>query len=339
MAKEALTFQNLTGVQKTAIFLLAMGESYIEKVFMQISDDEVRDISIAMANLGSVDAHLVEEVLQSFCDTLEKPSRIKSSFEGTARILNKVLPQKRSRTLLEEIRGPAGRTTWDKLDNVNEEVLANYLQNEYPQTVAVILSKISAEQAAKILSHLPESFALEVVMRLMRSETVPVEIVNQIEQTLKDDFMLRLTDKMQGDSSQKVAEIFASLDRTTENKLMTALFECNREMAEDVRSKMFTFEDIIRLDDKSIQLFVRSVDRSQLALALKGASETLKEIIFKNMSEKGAMMLGEDLQALGAVRLRDVDAAQATLVQVLKQMMIKGDVRLLQEASFDEMVE
>lgn len=335
---ETLTFNALTGTQKAAIFLLAMGEKYIKKIFLQMDDEEVREISIAMASLGVIDAHLVEQVLKAFAQNMKAPSTLVGTFEGTEKLLAKVLPAARHKNILNEIRGPAGRTMWDKLENVNEEVLAHYLQNEYPQTVAVILSRLSSEHAAKVLAYLPENFVMDVIMRLLRLETVQKDVLDSIEQTLKTDFMTGLTNQDVQDSTVRVAEIFNHLDRTTENRLMTSLFERNREVAEHIRSLMFTFEDLVRLDDKTIQTVLRAVARGKVALALKGASEQVKTVIFRNMSERARVMLNEDIEALGAVRLRDVDAAQAEIVSLIKQMALRGDIEIPGTGDVEEMI-
>lgn len=336
---EPLTFNTLTGIQKTAIFLMAMGERYIQKVFAQMDDEEIREISIAMASLGLVEASLVDQVLKAFAENLSAPSTVMGTFEGTERLLSKVLPDARRQTILGDIRGPAGRTMWDKLENVNEEVLAQYLSHEYPQTVAVILSKLTPAHAAKVMAYLPENFVMDVIMRLLRLETVQKDILDGIEETLKTDFMTTLTNEETQDATERVAEIFNNLDRSTENRLMTGLFERNREVAEHIRSLMFTFEDIVRLDDQTIQVVIRSIERTRIALALKGASEQAKEMIYRNMSERARLMLSEDVAALGAVRLKDVDAAQSEIVSKIKEMAMKGEIQIPGTGETEEMVE
>ena len=334
-----LTFNALTGAQKAAIFLLAMGETYIKKIFSQMDDEEVREISIAMASLGIIEAHLVEQVLKAFTQNMKAPSTLVGTFEGTEKLLAKVLPAARHKNILNEIRGPAGRTMWDKLENVNEEVLAHYLQNEYPQTVAVIISRLSAEHAAKVLAYLPENFVMAVIMRLLRLETVQKDVLDSIEQTLKTDFMTGLTNQDVQDSTVRVAEIFNHLDRTTENRLMTGLFERNREVAEHIRSLMFTFEDLIRLDDKTIQTVLRAVDRGKIALALKGASEQVKSVIFKNMSERAKQMLTDDMEYLGPVRAKEVQEAQTGIVNAIRNLEATGEITITRASVEDELIE
>ncbi len=221
---------------------------------------------------------------------------------------------------MEEIRGPSGRTMWDKLGNVNEAVLANYLKNEYPQTVAVVLTKIRANHAARVLSLFPESFAMEVVTRMLRMQTVQKDILDHVERTLRTEFMTNLARTSRRDSHELMAEIFNNFDRNTEYKFMTALEERSSESAERIKQLMFTFEDLLRLDSAGTQVLVRRIAKEQLAVALKGASEPLKDMFFSNMSERAAKMLREDIAAMGPVRLRDVDEAQSAIVAAAKAL-------------------
>ncbi len=339
MNPRPLSFTNLTGVQKAAIFLMAMGEGVTKNIFAQMDDEEVRDISLAMAGLGMVDAHLVEQVLNEYATRLTAPASVMGTFEITEKFLSQVLPEQRRKEIIGEMQGPAGRTVWDKLQNVNEEVLADYLKNEYPQTVAVILARVSPEYAAKVLAFLPDNFVMDVVMRLLHLEKVQKEVLDEIEQTIKNDFMLNLTASDAQDGSERLAGIFNCLDRHTENRLMTGLFERNREVAENIRAQMFTFEDLMHLDGESLQKVLRAVDRQKIALALKGASETLKAIFLGNMSENAGLMLLEDMDALGAVRLKDVDAAQSVIVETAKKMAQNGEIEITSDSDeAEEMV-
>ena len=239
---------------------------------------------------------------------------------------------------MEEIRGPAGRTMWDKLGNVNEAVLANYLKNEYPQTVAVVLSKIKGDHASRVLSALPEDFALECVQRMLRMEPVQREILDKIEQTLRTEFMSNLARTSKRDSHEMMAEIFNSFDRQTESRFIAALEERNRESAERIRALMFVFEDLSKLDPGGVQTLLRAVEKDQLGLALKGASDALREMFFSNMSERAAKIMREDMESMGPVRLRDVDAAQMAMVQVAKDLAAKGEIMLVGAGGDDELI-
>ena len=239
---------------------------------------------------------------------------------------------------MEDIRGPAGRTMWDKLGNVNEAVLANYLKNEYPQTVAVVLAKIKPDHAARVLALLPENFAMEVIMRMLRMEAVQKEVLDGVERTLRNEFITSLARTARRDAHEMMADIFNSLDRNAENRFMSALEERNRKSAERIKALMFTFEDLVRIDMAGIQTLLRSIEKDKLALALKGASDPIKELFFKNMSERAGKMLRDDMDSLGPVRLRDVDVAQGLVVQMAKELAASGQIVISEGRDEDELV-
>ena len=327
----------MTGPQKAATFMLAVGEEHASKLFALMHEDEIRDISQAMASLGTVPAASVEDLAREFADSIGQTGNLVGSWETTERMLLRTLPRERVSQIMEEIRGPAGRTMWDKLGNVNEAVLANYLKNEYPQTVAVVLTKVKSEHAARVLSMLPESFAMEVVMRMLRMESVQKEALEGVEKTLKAEFMSNLARAQRRDAHEMMAEIFNNLDRQSESRILAALEERNRDAAERIRALMFTFDDLVRLDGMGVQVLIRNVPKEQLLLALKGASENLRDLFFKNMSERAGKMFKEDLANLGPVRLREVDEAQAAVVVMAKDLAAQGQITL-QEGREDEMV-
>jgi flagellar motor switch protein FliG len=326
------------GPQKAAILMLALGEEHAAKMFARMHEDEIRDLSHAMAQLGNVSAELVESVCDEFASNLGQAGRIIGSFETTERLLLKTLPKDRVAQIMEEIRGPAGRTMWDKLGNVSETVLANYLKNEYPQTVAVVLTKVKPDHAARVLSILPDGFAMEVVMRMLRMENVQKEALEGVERTLKMEFMSNLARTQRRDAHEMMAEIFNGLDRQAEARIMGALEERNREAAERIRSLMFTFDDLKRLDAQGVQTLLRGVEKERLTLALKGAGEEMRELFFRNMTERAAKLLRDDIAALGPVRLKDVDEAQAAIVAAAKDLAAQGQIQL-SEGSNDQFVE
>jgi flagellar motor switch protein FliG len=327
----------LTGAQKAATFMLAIGEEHASRLFAKMHEDEIRDISAAMANLGTIRADAVEELCREFAEGLGQTGNLVGSWETTERMLLKTLPRERVAQIMEEIRGPAGRTMWDKLGNVNEAVLANYLKNEYPQTVAVVLTKVKPDHAARVLSLLPESFAMEVVMRMLRMETVQKEALDGVEKTLKAEFMSNLARAQRRDAHEMMAEIFNNLDRQSETRILAALEERNRDAASRIRGLMFTFDDLSRMDGAGVQVLMRAVPKDQLTLALKGASEALRDLFIKNMSERAAKMLKEDLAGLGPVKLREVDEAQAAIVLLAKDLAAQGQIQM-QDGREEEMV-
>jgi len=308
--------------------MLALGEELAAKILAMMHEDEIKELSSAMAQLGTVRADVVEKLCYEFAESMGNTGNLVGSYESTERLLMRCLPRERVSQIMEEIRGPAGRTTWDKLGNVNEAVLANYLKNEYPQTVAVVLSKIRPDHAARVLALLPEPFALEVIMRMLRMEIVQREVLDSVEKTLRTEFMTNLARSSRRDTYELMADIFNSLDRQSEARLLAALEERNREAAERIKSLMFTFEDLQRLTPQAMQTLLRVVEKDKLPVALKGASEQLKNFFFANLSERAGRMLREEIEMLGPVRLRDVDEAQASIVALAKDLAARGEIDL-----------
>ncbi len=320
--------RGLTGVQKTAALLLALGEEYVAKLFTMMHEDEIREVSSAMSMLGPVKSEVVERLCAEFAEGLGSAGNLVGSFENTERMLMKTLPRDRVSQIMEEIRGPAGRTMWDKLGNVNEAVLANYLKNEYPQTVAVVMSKIRPDHAARVLAILPDSFAMEVVMRMLRMESVQKEVLDGVEKTLRSEFMSNLARSTRRDAHEMMAEIFNNLDRASEVRFVAALEERNREAADKIKALMFTFDDLQRLTPMAVQALLRVVEKDKLPLALKGASEKLRTLFFSNLSERAGKMLRDDIEGLGPVKLRDVDEAQASIVAFAKELAAQGAIEI-----------
>jgi flagellar motor switch protein FliG len=307
-------------------------------VFGHMDDDEIRELSSVMANLGTIDANLVERLFIEFAEKMSSTGSLTGSFESTERLLNRVLGEDRVSLIMEEIRGPAGRTMWDKLANVNELVLANYLKNEYPQTVAVVMSKIDPDHASRVLACLPENFAMEVIMRMLRMESVQKEVIDDVERTLRNEFMSNLARSQGRDAHEMMAEIFNNLDRSTEERFIGMLEDRNRDAADRIKQLMFTFEDLAKIDAAGIQTLLRTVDKEKLGIALKGASEAIRDLFFGNMSERAAKIMREDMEALGPVRLRDVEEAQVEMVMAAKDLSAKGEITIAEGDVEDELV-
>jgi flagellar motor switch protein FliG len=338
MARVKDDYRSLTGQEKAAIFMLSLGEEHSGKLFEMMDDEEIRELSQIMASLGSVSSTVIERLFVEFADQLSSAGSLVGTFDSTERLLRKALPKDRVAGIMEEIRGPAGRTMWDKLDNVHEAVLANYFKNEYPQTIAVVLSKIRPDHAARVLTLLPENYAMEVIMRLLRMEAVQKEVLDSVEKTLRSEFMTNLARTQRRDTHELMADIFNNLDRNTENRFITSLEERNRESAERIKALMFTFDDLVRVDKAGIQILLRTVEKDKLALALKGGAESVKDLFFENMSERAGKMMREDMEAMGPVRLRDVDEAQAEVVVIAKQLADSGEIVISTGGDEDEMI-
>jgi len=328
----------LTGAERAAVIMLSLGEDHSAKIWSMMDEEEIKEVSQVMSNLGSVSSGLIEKLMVDFVSQMSGTGSVMGSYESTERLLARMMPEDKVGAIMEEIRGPAGRTMWDKLANVNETVLANYLKNEYPQTVSVVLSKIKPEHAARVLGALPEEFALEVVQRMLRMESVPKDILDKVEQTLRIEFMSNLARTAKRDAHEHMAEIFNNFDRATEGRFVTALEERSRDSAERIKALMFTFEDLSKLDPGSIQTLLRNVEKDKLGLALKGATDTLRDVFFANMSERAGKILREDMEAMGPVRLKDVDESQMRMVNVAKDLAGKGEIMIANKQGEDELV-
>ena len=317
--------------------MIALGEEHGAMIWELLDDEEIKELSLAMSSLGTVDADVVEELFLEFANGVSSVGSLTGSFDNTERLLNKMLPDDRVGQIMDEIRGPAGRTMWDKLGNVNEVVLATYLKNEYPQTVSVILSKIKPEHASAVLSVLPDEFAMEVINRMLKMEPVQKDILDKVESTLRVEFMNNLARTSRKDSHETIAEIFNFLDRASEARFLTSLEDRNRESAERIRALMFTFEDLQKLDATGAQTLLRNIDKDRLGLAMKGASDKIRDLFFSNMSERAAKILKEDMESMGPVKLKDVDEAQMEIVSVAKDLADTGEI-ILSEKGEEELV-
>ncbi len=331
-------YRKIDGPKKAAMFLMALGEANAIKLFSMMEEEEIRELSGIMSTLGQVNSDLIERIFHDFAEQVQAAGGMVGNFDSTERLLAKALGKGRVDTIMEEIRGPAGRTTWDKLGNVSEEILANFLKNEYPQTIAVVLSKIKPDHAARVLSNLPEDLSVEVLMRMLTMEAVKKDVMEGIEKTLRMEFMSNLAKRQTRDSHELLAEIFNNFDRNAETKFMGKLEERAPDSAERVRKLMFTFDDLQKIDSAGIQVVLRNADKDKITIALKGASDTIKDLFFAGMSERAAKILKEDMGSLGPVRIKDVDEAQMYVVSIAKDLAAKGEIVIASDSAEDQMV-
>lgn len=328
----------LRGDEKAAVLLLALGPDYGKPIFEELDELEVKALSRAMVKLGPITQSMLDELLIEFVTGISSAGSISGNSDTTERLLLSFLPPDRVDSIMEEIRGPAGRNMWEKLSNVQEDVLASYLKNEYPQTIAVVLSKIASDHASKVLAILPESLAMEVVQRMLALDPVQKEILEKIETTLRTEFMSTLSHTKRRDSHEQMAEIFNAFDRQTEARFITHLEENDRDGAERIKALMFTFEDLSKLEASAVQTLLQKIDKRELGLALKGANDATKDLFFSNMSARAAKLLKDDMEALGPVRLKDVDEAQGRMVAMAKDMAAKGEIVIIKNKANEEMI-
>lgn len=327
MAPRKQADKGLQGAQKAAIVMMSVDTEIASKVFGLMKEEEIKAISQAMSSLGAIKPEVRDSLIQEFTSDLsQQKNTVVGTPENVEKLLSQVLGKEKVASIMGEIGQVGGGNTWEKLNNVSDEILTAFLKNEHPQTVAVVLSKLRTAQAAKVLTRLPEETALEVVQRMINLEPVKREILSGIEKTIQSEFMTSLSQAKQMDSYEVVAEIFNNLDRKTEAKYMELIKKSDEKSATRIRELMFTFDDLIAIDGAGIQALIRNVDKDKLPLALKGANDKIRELFFKNMSERAAKILQEDMEAKGAVRLKDVDQAQRTIVTKAKEMAEAGEI-------------
>lgn len=327
-----------TGLEKSAILMMTMNQEVAGKVFSLLEDDEIKEISQAMSQLGSIAPESVEKIIGEFSSEVTASVSMVGNVQNTERLLRKLLGKEKVDNILEDLRGPAGRNIWDKLSNVGEDVLAQYVKNEYPQTAALILSKVPSAQAATVLKALNQDFAFEIMKRMMVMDPVKKEILEKVERTLKMEFIGSLTKTQKHDTSQIMAEIFNIFDRATETKFMDMLDAYDPDGAEKIKNLMFTFDDIEKIDSNGIQAIMKVADKSKLALALKGSTEEIRKKFIDNMSQRAAKILQEEIESMGPVRIKDVDEAQSSLILIAKDLISKGEIELSDSGDADQLI-
>jgi flagellar motor switch protein FliG len=333
-----LPVKDLSGPHKAAVILLLLGDEFGRPIWSELEDHEIRILSRAMTELGTVEAETVERVMVDFVARLSNAGSVTGSYDRTEALLNRILPKTQVSMIMEEIRGPAGRNMWQKLANIEAAVLANFLKNEYPQTVAVVLNKIKPDHAAQVLRMLPEEFSVDVVQRMLRMESVQKEAMDHIEQTLRSEFVTTLATTQRRDPHETMAVIFNSFDRQTEARFLSSLDQMNKDSARKIRALMFTFDDLQKLDPAGVQTLLRVVDRETLSRALKGANQAAKDFFFAGMSTRAAKNLQDDMVGLGPLRLKEVDEAQAKMVNFAKELADKGELVIAKNNGEDELI-
>jgi flagellar motor switch protein FliG len=328
----------LSGAQKAAVMLLAMGEERGKNIWSALEQEEIRMITHAMVELGPVQSEQVEQTMVDFVSKMSSTGAVMGSLDRTSKLLSALLPQGQVEQILQDIRVSATRSIWQRLPHIDPEIIANYLRSEYPQTVAVIMSRIKPEQVARILSILPEEFAIDVVNRMLRLEVVQKDALYEIEETLRNEFVTTITQSTKRDANEQMAEVFNAFDRQTESRFMSALDEFDRDAAKKIRALMFTFEDLTKLDPASTQTLMRGVDRDTLARAMKGASDPIREFFFGNMSSRAVKNLQDEIQALGPIRIKEVDEAQTKMVSIAKALADKGEILISKNNAEEELV-
>ena len=324
------SLQHLDGSRKAALFLLAMGEQFTSQIFKHLSDNEVKTIAEQMAHINNLDPNTVSSIIEEFAGTLSGNNMMGVSGQDfLQKTVGKALGAKKADDLLGDVLNTNGARSFEKLSALNPHILANLIINEHPQTIALILVNLKHQPAAEILQQLPEETQSEVIMRISDLEDVPNEIVTEVQEVIEE--LLSDMDKDTGESLGGIeiaAEILNELDHKTENAIFEKIESVREELADEIRQKMFLFEDLVELDDRSIRALLKEIGNDELMLALKTAKEDLAEKIFNNVSKRAAEMMREDMEVMGPVKLRDVEQAQLNIIKTARRLEEEGKLVL-----------
>lgn len=323
--------EKIPGPKKVAIVLLSIGQSNAAKIMEKMTNDEIKEVSYHMATLGTLDPDLAKKILDDFNETLAYRSNIYGDLNSTKNLLSNFLDDDSVKSILDNIKHPkAESNVWDKLSGVNEEILALYLREEHPQTASLIISKLHSNYAAKILSHLPEEFATDLIIRMLNITSVKKDILNNVASILRSEFISSFgKGTLQQNTYAHVAEIFNNMETQTETKYMNILENTNPQEAEKIKELMFTFEDLLKLDEKNIQVLLKNIDKSKLIIALKNVSNDLKNLFIKSMSVRAGKIISEELASLGPVKRKDVDNVQSIILETAKNLISDGQIEIL----------
>lgn len=329
----------LTGAQKAAALLMVLGEEDGKAIWSELSDAEVKQVCLAMAELGQLKGETVAHIAQDFIGELGCTSPVRGSLSRAEELLSGVFPPDKVALIMSEVQGSStARQIWRKLADVPPRTLAAFFRDEHPQVVAVVLSRISAELGGEVLSLLPEELAVDVIDRVLRLGEIRPEALEDIEEMLHREFLVKGGPKLGRDSYEVMAERFDAFDRPTETRVLAALEKADRDTAQRIRDRMLTFEDLLKLEPAGVQTLLRQIDRETLCRALKGGTEVAREFFMSNMSSRAAKNLQDEIEVLGQIRMKDVNDAQSRIVQAAKALAAKGEIRIPKNRSEEELV-
>ncbi|MBO8127195.1 MAG: flagellar motor switch protein FliG [Firmicutes bacterium] len=330
---------NLTGKQKAAILLVALGPEISAEIFKHLTESEIENLTLELANIRKVDPDLRQKVLEEFSQLYQAQEYIaQGGIEYAKEVLEKALGARRANDIIEKLTETLQIRPFDFARNTDPTQLVNFIQNEHPQTIALVLSYLNPDQAGIILSSLPPEKQVDIAKRIATMDRTSPDVLTELENLLEKKISTFMTQGyMTAGGIDSVVQILNRVDRATEKTILETLSEEDPELAEEIKRRMFVFEDIIVLDDRAIQQVLREVDTKDLALALKTASEEVAERIYKNMSKRAAEMLKEDIQYMGPVRLRDAEDAQQRIVNVIRRLEEAGEI-IIARGGGDEII-
>jgi len=329
----------MNGADKAAIFLLFIGPEATTKVFDHLDDDEIKKIGQSMAGLGHVSRPVIDKVMNEFTSMTDPSSGFFSQGEEfVKKVLEKSLGPQKAEVLMHELYSSRGEMV-DILANMDGKTIANFLSQEHPQTIAVILAKLKPKQTGEVIGHLPQEMQADVVMRIADVDQVSPEILSEIDDVIKREFTsMGGVQRFKVGGVEKVVEVFSHLERSREKQILDSLDVLNPPLAEIIRKHLFTFEDIFNLDGRAIEVIMGAASTETLTLSLKTCTDDLKEKIFRNISSRAAELIKEDLDVMGPVRLKDVEKAQSEIVKVAAKLEEEGTIVIAGRGGDDVLV-
>jgi len=337
--KKEPSSSNLTGPEKAAIFMLTLGEDFTSQVFKRLDEEDIKTVGRQMAKIDHVDKNDVASLLAEFKTDVGSEDLYLSGNDLLEQALKQALNSDKASTILDEIRSDWKLTLFQKARKLEPKVLTNFLRNEHPQTIALVMAVLDPSQAAAVLAELKEDVQVEVVMRMSELDKVSPEILVDVDRVLQDELLS--VEGMEGQrlgGVEAVAEILNNADRALEAMVLEGVEEQRENLADEIRRLMFVFEDLNGVDDRGIMSILKEVSTDDLKLALRTSSEELKEKVFRNMSSRAVEMLEEDMEIMGPVRVKDVEAAQQAILKIAKRLEQEGKIQLMQGGGEDEYV-
>ena len=332
--------QEISGKQKSAILLLSLGSDISANIMKNLREDEIEELTLEIANLKRVPTEVKDRVIEEFHQICMAQEFILSGgIESARELLDKALGSHKAHDIIGKLTASLTVRPFDFARKTEPSQLLNFIQNEHPQTIALIMAYLAPEQAGVILSALPPLQQVEVAKRVATMDRTSPEVLREVELVLEKKLstVVGMQDFSLAGGVESVVSILNRVDRGTEKTILETLAEENPELADEIKRRMFVFEDVVMLDNRSVQRIMRDVDVKDLSLALKTASEDVKTLIFRNMSKRAVEMLKEDMGFMGPVRLRDVEEAQQKIVNVIRQLEDSGEI-VISRGKEDELI-
>ncbi|SET41915.1 flagellar motor switch protein FliG [Salinibacillus kushneri] len=318
----------LTGKQKAAILLISLGPDVSAEVYKHLTEEEIEQLTLEISSVRKVESNQKEEVMNQFHQIALAQDYISQGGIGYAKtVLEKALGEGEASQIINRLTASLQVRPFDFARKAEPSQILNFIQNEHPQTIALVLSYLDAEQSAQILSELPEDIQADIAKRIAVMDSTSPDVINEVEQILEKKLSATVTqDYTQTGGVQAVVEVLNGVDRSTERTILEELETQDPELAEEIKKRMFVFEDIVTLDNRSIQKVIREVDNEDLILSLKVASEEVQQVLFKNMSNRMAENFREEMEFMGPVRLRNVEEAQTRIVSAIRRLEEIGEI-------------